>query len=587
MTTRMKRADIAIVGMGWCGTILAKELSETGLSIVGFERGPARQTYPDFSYPLKDDELRFQQRNELMLNLQRETITFRNDMSQTALPMRQHGSFVMGEGVGGSGTHWGGVTWRWLPWDHAPRQRLTERYGASFIPSEMTIQDWAVGYAELEPYYERFERTCAVSGKAGNLNGTLMPGGNPFEAPRRSDYPNPPLTPSNAMVMMADAARRLGLHPFIAPAAISSRPYQNPDGVQYGVCHYNGFCERFGCPSDAKAHPVHTMMPLLKDRPNFELRTHAQVLKINLSPDGKHATGVTYLDARGEEIEQPADLVIVSAYSLFNVHLMLLSDIGTPYDPVSGKGVVGRNYAYQCQGVVTAFLDDKTWLNPWMGSGGLQMTLDDYNVESNDFAKLGFIGGATIATASNGSRPISFHPVPPGTPQWGSAWKRAVVDNYQHTMFIQAQGSGMSYRSNYLDLDPTYRDAFGRPMLRMTFDFNPNEVKMANYGVDQCARIAREAGAKQIDQHNATTRYSVVPYQSTHNTGGAIMGVDRETSALNRYLQSWDVSNVFVVGGSAIPQNAGKNPTGPIGALTYWAADAIRHRYLKSPGALA
>ena len=75
-----------------------------------------------------------------------------------------------------------------------------------------------------------------------------------------------------------------------------------------------------------------------------------------------------------------------------------------------------------------------------------------------------------------------------------------------------------------------------------------------------------------------------MPYQSTHNTGGAIMGTDPTKSALNKYLQSWDVANVFVIGASAFPQNAGKNPTGTVGALAYWAADAIRNQYLRNPG---
>jgi gluconate 2-dehydrogenase alpha chain len=64
------------------------------------------------------------------------------------------------------------------------------------------------------------------------------------------------------------------------------------------------------------------------------------------------------------------------------------------------------------------------------------------------------------------------------------------------------------------------------------------------------------------------------------------MGTDPQTSALNRYLQSWDVPNLFVMGASAFPQNAGYNPTGTVAALAYWSADAIRNQYLKNPGQL-
>jgi gluconate 2-dehydrogenase alpha chain len=64
------------------------------------------------------------------------------------------------------------------------------------------------------------------------------------------------------------------------------------------------------------------------------------------------------------------------------------------------------------------------------------------------------------------------------------------------------------------------------------------------------------------------------------------MGADPATSAVNKYLQSWDVPNVFVIGASAFPQNGGYNPTGTVGALTFQALDAIKTRYLKKPGAL-
>ena len=80
--------------------------------------------------------------------------------------------------------------------------------------------------------------------------------------------------------------------------------------------------------------------------------------------------------------------------------------------------------------------------------------------------------------------------------------------------------------------------------------------------------------------------YDTVPYQSTHNTGGTIMGTNRQDSALNKYLQSWDCHNLFVVGANVFPHNASYNPTGPVGALAYWTADAIQNRYVKSPGPL-
>ena len=375
MATQLKPVDILLVGYGWTGGIIAKELASTGLKILALERGGPRDTNPDFLEPRKDDELRYAVRHELMQDVSRETLTFRNKSSQTALPMRQLGSFLPGDGVGGAGVHWNGVTWRWTPWDQEARKQTVERYGEKIIPEGMNLQDWGISYDELEPYYDKFEKTCGVSGKAGNLNGRKIDGGNVFEGPRKSEYPNPPLKQSQTGLMFEKAARNLGYHPFPSPAANSSQPYTNPDGVAFGQCHYCGFCERFGCEANAKASPHFTVMPIAARNPNFELRTHANVMKVLLDSTGRKATGVVYVDARGREFIQPADLVVLSAYALGNVALMLWSGIGKPYDPVTNTGVIGRNYAYQASSGATLFFDEKTYINSFMGAGALGVGL--------------------------------------------------------------------------------------------------------------------------------------------------------------------------------------------------------------------
>jgi gluconate 2-dehydrogenase alpha chain len=178
--------------------------------------------------------------------------------------------------------------------------------------------------------------------------------------------------------------------------------------------------------------------------------------------------------------------------------------------------------------------------------------------------------------------------VPPGTPNWGADWKAAVRDNYLSTVKPGSgvHGSFYSYRDIYLDLDPTYQDRFARPLVRMTIDFHDNELKQNAFLTDRLAEIISAMGAKQVVKQYRKGPYDITKYQTTHLTGGAIMGTDPRTSALNRYLQSWDVSNLFVMGASGFPQNAGYNPTGTVCALAYWSAAAIRSQYLKQPGPL-
>ena len=66
MATRLKEVDVVIVGLGWTGGILAKELSEAGMTVVALERGAMRSTNPDFAVPGIRDELRYSIRHGLM-----------------------------------------------------------------------------------------------------------------------------------------------------------------------------------------------------------------------------------------------------------------------------------------------------------------------------------------------------------------------------------------------------------------------------------------------------------------------------------------------------------------------------------------
>jgi gluconate 2-dehydrogenase alpha chain len=588
MATKLNEVDVVIVGLGWTGGILAKELTEAGLKVVALERGGMRTTAQDFAVPLIRDELRFSSRHDLMQDTAKDTLTIRNNPSQEALPMRRLGSFLPGEGVGGAGVHWNGHTWRWTDMEFKVRSLYEERYGKNYIPADMTIQDWGITYAELEPYYDKFEYVAGVSGKAGNIRGQIQAGGNPFEAPRAREYPLPPLQPSLACDMFREAAQNVGYHPFPRPTANASRAYTNPDGATLGACQYCGFCERFGCEANAKGSPHITVIPIAMRNPNFELRTHAWVTKVLKDSGGKRVTGVTYTNVlNGEEFEQPATLVLLCAYAINNVHLMLLSGIGQPYDPVSQQGVIGKNYCYQTGASANLFFEGK-YFNPFISTGGLNVVVDDYNTNWEvDRAKHGYVGGFNISGGMFHGRPISYRPVPRGTPSWGKAWKAATAKWYQAAMNIGSSGSVMSNRYNYYDLDPTYRNAFGLPLMRMTFDYKENEHKMGRHAAQLINDIAKSMNPTTFNPASARTEpWTVVPYQSTHNTGGTIMGTNPKNSAVNKYLQSWDCHNLFIMGACAFPHNSAYNPTGPVGALAYWTADAISNRYMKNPGPL-
>ena len=88
-------------------------------------------------------------------------------------------------------------------------------------------------------------------------------------------------------------------------------------------------------------------------------------------------------------------------------------------------------------------------------------------------------------------------------------------------------GAMYSYRDVYLDLDPSYRDRFGRPLVRITMDFHDNELKQNAFLTDKFAEIFHAMGAQQVVKKYRKGPYDITDYQTTHLCGGAVIGTIR------------------------------------------------------------
>jgi choline dehydrogenase-like flavoprotein len=218
-----EKTDVVIVGVGGTGGILAAELSKAGMKVIGLERGP-RHTTADFA---GQDELRYFQRQDLRPNPKRQPVTWRPNVNTRAVPLAP---LNYGNQVGGGTVHYGAVSWRFHESDFRVRSQTIERYGASAIPEDCSVIDWPLSYADLEPFYDRAEYDLGVSGKAGNLQGRKIDGGNIFEAPRQREFPLPPLFVDNSARIFEAGAKKLGYHPFSTPRAILSEPYKGRPG---------------------------------------------------------------------------------------------------------------------------------------------------------------------------------------------------------------------------------------------------------------------------------------------------------------------------------------------------------------------
>ena len=567
------RTDVVIVGVGAAGGILAAELSKAGMKVIGLERGPRLAT-EDFT---PHDELRFFQRQDLRPNVKRQPVTWRPnaDARATPLPVLNYGNQA-----GGGTVHYGAVSWRFHADDFRARSHTIERYGTSVIPQDSSLADWPLSYADLEPFYDRAEYELGVSGKAGNLQGNKIDGGNVFEAPRRREYPLPPLRDDQSGVVFRDAANKLGHHPFPTPRAILSQDYNGRPG-----CTYCGFCQAFGCHVGAKSSILVTKLPEADATGNFRLVTGAMCYRVNSDSSGR-VTGVAYYGPDGSDNTIEAELVILSPFIYDNTRLLLLSKTDRFSNGLANSsGEVGKHLtAHMMPNVFVAF--DDRYVNVFMGPSAQKHTIDDFNADNFDHGGVGFIRGSqiSIGTISVQGGPIgatTFNP-PSGIPRWGAAYRDYLAKYYARQAAMVAQTENLPYPDQTIDLDPNVRDQWGLPAPRLTYDWRrPNELARVEFMMQKMEELGRTMGAAHV------WRSPLGPgAPGAHHEGGTRMGNDPKTSVVNRYGQSWDIPNLFIIGSSTFPSMSGFNPTLTIQALAYMSADAIVNRYRKSPGQL-
>jgi gluconate 2-dehydrogenase alpha chain len=569
-----EKTDVVIVGVGAAGGILAAELAKAGMKVIGLERGPRLKT-ADFE---PHDELRYFQRQELRPDVKRQPVTWRPNGNARANPLPV---LNYGNQAGGGTVHYGTLSWRMHEDDFRPRSQTIERYGAAAIPQDSSFVDWPLGYADLEPHYDRAEYEIGVSGKAGNLQGRKIEGGNVFEAARRREFPMPPLLMDQSGILFDDAARKLGYHPFSSPRAIASQPYNGRPG-----CTYCGFCQAFGCHVAAKGSILVTKLPEADATGNFKLVTGAMAYRVNSDNSGK-VTGVSYYGPGGSDNTVEADLVILTTFIYDNVRLLLLSKTDRFSNGLANSsGELGKHLMAHMMANVFVTFEDRH-VNNFMGPSAQKHTVNDFNADNFDHSGLGFIRGAqiSIGTPNLEGGPISATtiPPPPGVPRWGAAYRDFFAKAYARHGAMVAQTENLPYADQTIDLDPNVRDAWGLPAPRLTYDWRrPNELKRVDFMQTKMEEIGRAMGSPQV------WRTPVLPgIPGAHHEGGTRMGSDPKTSVVNKYGQSWDIPNLFVIGSSTFPtMGAGFNPTLTIQALAYYSADAIVNRYRKSPGAL-
>jgi gluconate 2-dehydrogenase alpha chain len=561
MAIKLKPVDVAVIGLGAAGGVAVLPLARAELRVAGIEAGTwmdPRSFHPDEIY----NNVRRLVTSSPKAQLERPTIR-----AGPGQPAQRSGFHPMMNAIGGTSIHYWAQSWRLNPWDFKCRSETVRRYGAGALPAGTTLQDWPLTYDELEPYYDRVEYEIGISGKAGNIQGTIDARGNVFEGPRQREYPMPPLRETEFTAKMAAVARQLGWKPFRPPAAINSQAYGGRGG-----CAYHGYCDRGGCHISAKNSTAVTTIPAALKTRRLTIFDRAQVTRILVDGHGR-AAGVQYVRNRTEYF-QPAKAVLLGSYTYENTRLLLLSKSRAyPNGLSNNHGQVGRHYfGHWVDAVGALFPFD---VNLWYGTPAQGVAVDDWADDNYDHAASGFVGG--FVGGSTLHVRTERHPIEAAdsttfgrAPAWGSRWKAFVHQNAARYANTYLQTSSFPYETTFLDLDDSVKDPLGDPVCRITTAVRANEQRAALFAQTKMEEWFRAAGAVEIAKSTP-----LGPGVSTHAYGGTRMGADAESNVADQWGFSHEVPNLGILGASLMGSSGARNPTLTVQALAWRTAEYL------------
>lgn len=563
--------DVVVIGSGAGGGTAAYVLARAGARVCVLEKGP-------WLTPgnCGDDELRFGDRNLVDEDPLIEPRTFRN-RPEDGEHLYVGKILGISRCVGGGTVHYGAVSFRMRPQDFSARTYWGSLPGADLV-------DWPLSYEELRPYYDRAEALVGVAGGQpadGSQPGRPVPG-----AEWRADpYPMPGHPPSYGAKLFEDAARRMGLHPYPTPVAITNGSYRGRAG-----CSYCGFCSSHACPIGAKGDLSVSALTEAARTGRLEIRPESNAFRVTTKNGA--ADQVLYIDGDGRTQAVSGRVIVLACSAVDTPRLALLSEL--PPDLVNhdliGRYLMGHHYPGGA-----GFFSQR--IDYYRGFWSMRC-LDDYYLGDPDTGEPIF-GLGNLQTVG----PSSGYPLGAGGiiatakfAGWGIGHKTLMNKMFGHTQWLGLNGQDPPVRSNMVDLDPTVKDVWGLPVSRITYSHHPNDYKVAAYAIPRIEAIFAEMGAESVQTVVPVTATTSIPQPATtgalqrgpgrttpdarggllnHQMGTMRMGAHPDTSVVNPDQRFWGIPNLYVIDGSVFPTSSGYNPTLTIEALAWRAAEGI------------
>ena len=526
-------------------------LAESGARVVVLEKGKY-YSIRDFTH----DEIAICRRNFFVPYLGDDPHTIRKNGAIDSKPTREGWT---SQCVGGATVHMSGFTYRLKEQDLRLKTLTGGIAGAD-------IADWPITLEELVPFYDLAEAAIGVSGIAGI---------NPFDAPRRP-FPLPPMRPHPTALLVDEAARSLGFHPFPTPRAIVSSAYGTRP-----PCNYCGLCGDYGCENGSKSSTLASLLPRAEATGRCEIRSECMVSRV-LVDDTDTAIGVEYIDRRGELQAVYARTVVIAASAIESARLLLMSADSQHRDGIANSsGLVGKNLTFSSFGkgtgifdrqAIVAKLGPKNMSLPFL----LRSVQDDYWIPD---AGLGMPKGGTYNFLLHHPNPINAAVRLATDSDWavfGQPLKDRMQSYFHEEVWVEFEvfGEFLPWKGCYVDLDPVTKDRWNLPVARINLQNHPVEIEVNKWltarGLDILNAIKPTAKEVKPWTWGGTT------FHLQHGT--CRFGKDPAHSVLDPSCQAHDVKNLYVTDGSFMPTSGAVPATPTILANSFRVARHIRDK---------
>ena len=413
------------------------------------------------------------------------------------------------------------------------------------------LADWPITYEELEPYYTKAEWELGVSGEPG-----------PFDPPRSRPYPMPPLPVKSSGVLLERGARALGLHPQPTPMAINSQPYNGRP-----ACQHCGFCLFFMCEFRSKSTSMVTMLPLAEATGRCEIRPDSYVARVEIGPDGR-ATGVVYFDAQKRLQLQRAKAVVLCANGAETPRLLLNSESSRfPQRP----GELQRR-GRQAPDVQHLFRGQRAVRAP---AQRVQERAEHPHGASTSTRPIRGAASTAAAASTRGSastRSCSRSADCRRDRRRGARASRAASPSSSRARCSSARTARRCRsRRTASRIDPSLKDAWGLPCMRVTYKDHPDDLKMRAVPGRRRPWRSRRRPARS---RPGPSRFSRRPSRCTCSAPAG-WATTRGPRSIDRYHRTHDVRNLFICDGSSMVTSSRGQPTETISALAFRAGEHI------------